>query len=75
MWEVKVTGKAFNILVDKCNLKARFDILMKKVIIVMLESYILMYIWRDSKKKIGIEINSEKVKSFGIALPHYGGES
>jgi len=44
MWEVKVTGKAFNILVDKCNLKARFDILMKKVIIVMLESYILMYI-------------------------------
>jgi len=61
--------------VDKCNLKARFDILMKKVIIVMLESYILMYIWRDSKKKIGIEINSEKVKSFGIALPHYGGES
>jgi len=45
---------------------------MKKVIIIMLESYILMYIWKDSSKKVGIEVNSEKVKSFGIALPHYG---
>jgi hypothetical protein len=67
MWEVKVTGKAFHILVDKCNLKASFDILMKKAIIIILESYILTYIWKDSRKKIGIEINSEKVKSFGIA--------
>jgi hypothetical protein len=48
---------------------------MKKVIIMMLESYILMYIWKDSSKKVGIEINSEKVKFFGIALPHYGEES
>jgi hypothetical protein len=40
----KVTGKVFHILVDKCNLKASFDILMKKVIIMMLEFYILMYI-------------------------------
>lgn len=53
-------------------MRASFDILMKKVIIVMLESYILMYIWKDSSKKVGIEVNSEKVKSFGIALPHYG---
>jgi len=44
MWEVKVTGKAFHILVDKCNLKASFDILMKKAIIIILESYILTYI-------------------------------
>ena len=71
----KVTGKVFHILVDKCNLKASFDILMKKVIIMMLESYILMYIWKDSSKKVGIEINSEKVNSFGIALPYDGEES
>lgn len=56
-------------------MKASFDILMKKVIIMMLESYILMYIWKDSSKKVGIEINSEKVNSFGIALPYDGEES
>jgi len=55
MWEVRVTGKAFHILADKCNLKASFDILMKEVIIKMLESYILMYIWKDSSKKIDVE--------------------
>lgn len=56
-------------------MKASFDILMKKVIIIMLESYILVYIWKDSRKKSGIEVNSEEVKSFGTALPHYGEES
>jgi len=44
MQEVNVTGKAFYILVDKCNLKACFDILINKVNIIMLESSILMYI-------------------------------
>lgn len=53
-------------------MSASFDILMKKVIIIILESYILMYMWKDSGKKVGIEVNPEKVKSFGIALPRYG---
>jgi hypothetical protein len=75
MYKVKVTGKAFHILVNECNFKASFGILIKKVIIIMLESYILMYIQKDPSKKVGLEVNSEKVKSFGIALPHYGEES
>jgi hypothetical protein len=31
-----------------------------------------MYILKDYSKKVGIEVNSKKVKSFNIALPHYG---